>query len=620
MMRSVSAGCRTTARPDTALFESAAMPTRLADLIDQLRKHARMADVPVRYSALALCIFALLLSAFSVVGFGVGWLAFVLSAALVGVGVHDLRQTRHAILRNYPVIGHLRFLLEYIRPEMRQYFIEGNREAMPFSRAQRSLVYQRAKGDPDNQPFGTQLDVGALGYEWVNHSMAPTKLPTHDFRIWIGGDPECSGQAARSLQPCTQPYNASVFNISAMSFGALSANAILALNKGAKMGGFAHDTGEGSISEHHRVHGGDLIWEIGSGYFGCRNADGSFSEERFAANATDPQVKMIELKMSQGAKPGHGGILPGPKVTAEIAAARGVPVGKDCISPASHSAFSTPVEMMHFIARLRQLSGGKPTGFKLCIGHPWEWFAIVKAMLATGITPDFIVVDGAEGGTGAAPVEFSDHVGAPLQEGLLLVHNTLIGVNLRSRISIGAAGKVISAFDLVRLMALGADWCNAGRGFMMALGCIQAQSCHTGKCPTGVTTQDPVRQQALVVPDKAERVRSFHRSTLHALQEIVQAAGLLHPQEVSAHHIVRRVTDTEVRLLSNLILKVEPGALLGPLDGQHKVFRLYWPLASAHSFRAGPTQHAPLDIMLPDGVPARDKPAYDAANVSALRN
>jgi glutamate synthase domain-containing protein 2 len=427
------------------------------------------------------------------------------------------------------------------------------------------------------------------GYEWVNHSMAPTKLETHDFRIWIGGDPEKDAAGGRSLQPCAQPYHASVFNISAMSFGALSANAILALNKGAKMGGFAHDTGEGSISAHHRTHGGDLIWEIGSGYFGCRNADGSFSEERFAANACDPQVKLIELKMSQGAKPGHGGILPGPKVTAEIAAARGVPMGKDCISPARHSAFSTPVEMMHFIARLRTLSGGKPTGFKLCIGHPWEWFAIVKAMLETGITPDFIVVDGAEGGTGAAPVEFSDHVGAPLQEGLLLVHNTLIGVNLRSRISIGAAGKVISAFDLVRLMALG---------------CIQAQSCHTGKCPTGVTTQDPVRQQALVVPDKAERVRSFHRSTLHALKEIVQAAGLLHPQEVSAHHIVRRLTDTEVRLLSNLIMKVEPGALLGSLDEQHNVFRQYWPLASARTFRAGPVMSTPLDIMLPDGVAA----------------
>ena len=547
------------------------------------RLDARLPDIPVRYSFWALCGLGVLLALFSLVAFGVGWLALLVCAALVGVGVHDLRQTRHAILRNYPVIGHMRFLFEYVRPEIRQYFIESNSEATPFSRAQRSLVYQRAKGEPDNQPFGTHLDVGKQGYEWINHSMAPTRLSTHDFRIWIGGQP---GQAGPSVEPCTQPYNASVFNISAMSFGALSANAIQALNKGAQLGGFAHDTGEGSISAHHRTHGGDLIWEIGSGYFGCRHDDGSFNDVRFTANACDPQVKLIEIKLSQGAKPGHGGVLPGPKVTQEIADARGVPVGKDCISPSSHSAFSTPVEMMHFVARLRKLSGGKPCGFKLCIGHPWEWFAIVKAMQLTGITPDFIVVDGAEGGTGAAPVEFSDHVGAPLQEGLQLVHNTLVGVGLRNRISIGAAGKVVSAFDLVRLMALGADWCNAGRGFMMALGCIQAQSCHTGKCPTGVTTQDPQRQQALVVPDKADRVRNFHASTLHALQELVQAAGLAHPSELSAHHIVRRIDDTEVRLLSRLIMQVQPGALLGPLDAQHNVFKQYWPLASAHSFRA----------------------------------
>ncbi len=540
-------------------------------------------DFPARYTFLALCGFGVLLALFSLIISGVGWLALLFCSGLVALGVYDLKQTRHAILRNYPVIGHLRFLFEDIRREMRQYFIESDSEATPFSRAQRSLVYQRAKGEPDNQPFGTHLDVGKQGYEWVNHSMMPTHLPTHDFRVWIGGRPDAP---SRSVQPCTQPYLASVFNISALSFGALSARAIQALNQGARLGGFAHDTGEGSISAHHRMHGGDLIWEIGSGYFGCRNNDGSFNAERFAVNARDPQVKMIELKMSQGAKPGHGGILPGAKVTAEIAAARGVQVGQDCISPSSHSAFSTPVEMLQFIARLRQLSGGKPTGFKLCVGHPWEWFAIVKAMLETDITPDFIVVDGAEGGTGAAPVEFSDHVGAPLQEGLLLVHNTLIGVHLRDRISIGAAGKVVSAFDLMRLIALGADWCNAGRGFMMALGCIQAQTCHTGKCPTGVTTQDPVRQQALVVPDKAQRVHNFHRSTLHALRELVQAAGLNHPSEVCAHHIVRRLTDTEVRLLSNLILQVKPGALLGPLDAQHNVFRLYWPMASAHSFLA----------------------------------
>jgi glutamate synthase domain-containing protein 2 len=530
---------------------------------------------PTRYTAFALCVFGLLFSLATVLlwpWLWRGWIGLGVCAVLTGTGIHDLRQARHAILRNYPVIGHLRFLLEYIRPEVRQYFIESDAEAAPFSRAQRSLVYQRSKGEPDNRPFGTQLNVTIAGYEWINHSMQPTRLANHDFRITIGPS-------------CAQPYSASVFNISAMSFGALSANAILALNQGAKMGGFAHDTGEGSISQHHRVHGGDLIWEIGSGYFGCRNEDGTFSEQRFAQAATDPQVKMIELKLSQGAKPGHGGVLPGPKVTAEIAAARGVPVGVDCISPSSHSAFSTPVGMMHFIGRLRELSGGKPTGFKFCLGHPWEWFAIVKAMQQTGITPDFIVVDGAEGGTGAAPVEFSDHVGAPLQEGLLLVHNTLVGVGLRERIRLGCAGKVITAFDLARMMALGADWCNAARGFMMTLGCIQAQACHTGHCPTGVTTQDPQRQKALVVPTKAERVRNFHRSTLHALQELVQAAGLDHPQQITAHHIVRRISDTEVRLLSNLVLQVQPGALLGPLAQQHNVFRTYWPLASAASFQ-----------------------------------
>ncbi|WP_326535228.1 FMN-binding glutamate synthase family protein [Pseudorhodoferax sp.] len=542
---------------------------------------------PQRYSSFALCLAGLSASVVAVLlhpRSWPAWLALAVFAVLSATGVHDLRQTRHAILRNYPVIGHMRFLLEFIRPEIRQYFIESDAEAAPFSRAQRSLVYQRAKGDPDNRPFGTHLDVSLLGYEWINHSMRPTRLAGHDFRVTIGSVGS-DGGAAPDTHPCTQPYSASVFNISAMSFGALSANAILALNRGAKMGGFAHDTGEGSISQHHRVHGGDLIWEIGSGYFGCRNDDGSFSPERFAANATDPQVKMVEIKLSQGAKPGHGGVLPGPKVTAEIAAARGVPIGRDCISPSSHSAFGTPLEMMRFIAELRRLSGGKPVGFKFCLGHPWEWFAIVKAMLQTGITPDFIVVDGAEGGTGAAPVEFSDHVGAPLQEGLLMVHNTLVGVNLRHRVKVGCAGKVITAFDVARMMALGADWCNAGRGFMMALGCIQAQACHTGHCPTGVTTQDPLRQQALVVPAKAERVYNFHRSTLHALQELVQAAGLQHPQEITAHHIVRRISDTEVRLLSNLITRVAPGALLGPVDGMHNVFRYYWPIATADSFQ-----------------------------------
>jgi glutamate synthase domain-containing protein 2 len=537
---------------------------------------------PVRYTAWLLSAVVALLG-------GVGWvlggpgmlgLAALAGLFLTALGWRDTRQTRHSVLRNYPVIGHLRFLLEFIRPEMRQYFIESDNEAAPFSRQQRSLVYQRAKGDADKRPFGTQLDVHAQGYEWINHSVVPSVIASHDFRITVG----------EGGTGCTQPYSASVFNISAMSFGALSANAILALNGGAKKGGFAHDTGEGSISQHHRVHGGDLIWEIGSGYFGCRDEAGHFSEEGFAQNALDPQVKMIELKLSQGAKPGHGGVLPGPKVTPEIAAARGVPAGVDCVSPARHSAFATPVEMLRFIERLRRLSGGKPVGFKFCVGHPWEWFAICKAMLETGLLPDFIVVDGAEGGTGAAPLEFTDHVGAPLQEGLLFVHNTLVGMNLRQRIRLGAAGKVVSAFDIARCMALGADWCNSARGFMFALGCIQAQTCHTGTCPTGVTTQDPLRQQALVVPTKTERVWRFHQHTLMALKELVQAAGLQHPGEVTASHIVRRAAQGDVRLLANQLPFLKPGALLAALEGRgewpHKVYRLYWPVARSDSFSA----------------------------------
>jgi glutamate synthase domain-containing protein 2 len=536
-------------------------------------------QLPVRYLAWILSALAALFFGFVWAAFGqMGWLALV-CLGLLGLGWRDVRQTRHAVLRNYPVIGHLRFLLEFIRPEIRQYFIESDNEAAPFSRQQRSLVYQRAKGEPDKRPFGTQRDVHAEGYEWINHSMQPTDLPTHDFRVLIG-----AGGSS-----CSQPYSASLFNISAMSFGALSANAVLALNAGAKKGGFAHDTGEGSISVHHRAHGGDLIWEIGSGYFGCRDDQGRFDEARFVANATEPQVKMIEIKLSQGAKPGHGGMLPGPKVTAEIAAARGVPVGVDCVSPASHTAFSSPVELLQFVERLRQLSGGKPVGFKLCIGHPWEWFGIAKAMLATQLLPDFIVVDGGEGGTGAAPLEFTDHVGAPLQEGLLLVHNTLVGLGLRSRIKIGCAGKVIGAFDIARALALGADWCNAARGFMFALGCIQAQTCHTGTCPTGVTTQDPMRQRALVVPDKAERVFRFHRGTLQALKELVQAAGLNGPEDISAQHIVRRGDDGQVRLLINDLSFVREGSLRRAMAGldpwPHAVFEWYWPMADANSFR-----------------------------------
>ena len=528
--------------------------------------------LPLRFLAFFAIVVLWVLSALQLVVGQASFLWVLLLSALVVVGISDLQQTHHAILRNYPIIGHLRFLLEFIRPELRQYFIEGDSEAVPFSRAQRSLVYARSKGDSDKRPFGTQLDVREVGYEWLTHSISPSVIDSHDFRVSVGG-PQCK-----------HPYDISLFNVSAMSFGALSANAVMALNLGAKKGGFAHDTGEGSISRYHREHGGDLIWEIGSGYFGCRNEDGTFSPERFVQNALSPQVKMIEIKLSQGAKPGHGGVLPGSKVTPEIAEARGVPMGVDCVSPAAHSSFSNPVELLQFVQKLRELSEGKPVGFKLCIGHPWEWFGIAKAMQKTGIYPDFIVVDGSEGGTGAAPVEFTDHMGMPMLEGLRLVHNTLVGLKLRKQIRLGASGKIISGFDVMRTLALGADWCNSARGFMFALGCIQAQTCHTGNCPTGVTTQDPKRQVALVVPSKADRVRNFHRQTLESVQEMLQATGLTAPSDLRLNHIMRRVSEHEVQNLSDLMLSVKGGALLEPqeLEG---LFAKYWQAASPDSFQ-----------------------------------
>lgn len=526
-----------------------------------------------RYTAFYIVITAaVIFSLLALLNSAAWWVLALPFIALCLLGVIDLSQTKHAIRRNYPVIGNLRFLFEFIRPEIRQYFMESDDQQLPFSRADRSLVYQRAKQQQDKQPFGTQIDTYSSGYEWINHSMVPSNIKDTNFRITVGG-PDCK-----------QPYSLSVFNISAMSFGALSANAVMALNRGAILGDFAHDTGEGGVSRYHTKYGGDLIWNIGSGYFGCRNEDGSFSPERFANRAQQEEVKMIEIKLSQGAKPGQGGILPAAKVTPEIAEAREVPVGQDCMSPAQHSAFSTPIELLEFVAQLRELSGGKPVGFKLTIGHPWEWFAIAKAMLKTNITPDFIVVDGAEGGTGAAPVEFMDHVGVPLVEALRLVHNTLVGIGVRDQVKIGASGKIISAFDMARIMALGADWCNSARGFMFAIGCIQALACHTGKCPTGVTTQSALRQKALVVSDKSLRVASFHNNTLKALGELLSAAGLEHPSDLRPHHIARRITNGEVRVLSALFPDLEEGELL---RGEFKqtVFRTVWPMATAESFQ-----------------------------------
>ena len=485
-----------------------------------------------RYSIFATTCVAALASSAAAVLHSPWWAPVaVATVGLAGLGIRDLSQRRHAILRNYPVAGHLRFLLEAFRPEIRQYIIESDRDEEPFSRESRALVYQRAKDEEDKRPFGTTADVNASGHAWITHSAAPVEIRDTDFRIRIGGP------------DCRQHYEASLYNISAMSFGSLSANAILALNKGARKGGFAHDTGEGSISRYHREGGGDLIYQIASGYFGCRNEDGSFSPERFAETAGDPQVKMIELKLSQGAKPGHGGMLPAAKITPEIAEARGIPMGVDCVSPAGHSAFSTPIEMMQFIGKLRNLSGGKPVGFKLCIGHRREFMCMVKAMLKTGIVPDFIVVDGSEGGTGAAPLEFANRVGMPMLEGLTFVHNTLRGAGLRDRIRIGAAGKIVSGFDIARALALGADWCNSARGFMFAIGCIQAQSCHTNKCPVGIATQDRLRQRAIDVGDKSDRVARFHRNTLKALGELAGAAGLQTPSEFMPYHLMFRTGD-----------------------------------------------------------------------------
>ena len=499
------------------------------------------------------------------------WLlpAALLCLGSVLTGLHDLRQTRHAVLRNYPVAAHLRFLLESIRPEMRQYFFEGDKDGSPFPRDKRAIVYQRAKRELDKRPFGTQFDVYQEQYEWLHHSIAPTAAVPHDgLRTTVGS---------------ARPYSASLLNISAMSYGSLSANAIRALNKGAKAGGFYHDTGEGGVSPYHREHGGDLVWELGSGYFGARTADGGFDPAKFADAAADPQIKMVELKLSQGAKPGHGGVLPAAKVTEEISRIRGVPMGVDCVSPASHSVFSTPVGLLEFLAHLRELSGGKPVGFKLCIGHPWEFMAICKAMLKTGIVPDFIVVDGKEGGTGAAPLEFMDYVGMPLRDGLSLVHNALVGIGVRDRVRIGASGKITSAFDMARTLALGADWCNAARGFMFAVGCIQAQSCHTGACPTGVATQDPLRQRAIVVPDKAERVASFHRNTLHALAELVAAAGLSHPSELKPHHFLRRASSDKVISLAEQYEQLAPGQLTADPASSPR-FAEAWAWSTADTF------------------------------------
>jgi glutamate synthase domain-containing protein 2 len=525
----------------------------------------------VLWAVIVLAVLVVLLA----VLFSPWWLlAEIVLVPLVLLGIYDYFQPKHSILRNYPLAGRMRFLLEGMGPELHQYLVENDTDGRPFDRDTRSVIYQRAKNVADKKPFGTERNVYDAGYSWLNHSISPRPMvadPEADLRVIIGGP------------QCTQPYSASVLNISAMSFGALGEAAVRAMNQGAKAGGFAHDTGEGGLSKYHAEAGGDLIWQIGTGYFGCRDANGDFDPEAFKRNATLPQVKMIEIKVSQGAKPGHGGILPAAKVTAEIAEARLVPQGQDVFSPTYHKAFSTPLELCAFIARLRELSGGKPVGFKLCVGDPREFAAIVKAMLQTGIYADFIVVDGGEGGTGAAPLEFSDSLGTPLNEGLLVVQNTLVGAGIRDLVKIGASGKMVTASAMARAMALGADWCNSARAFMFAVGCIQSQRCHTNKCPVGVTTQDPKLQRALIVPDKAERVHNYHRNTVHALAELIAAMGLDHTSELRPYHAVRRVSEFQALAFEEIYDFVKPGAFIegtGPAR-----FQAFWDQASAESFR-----------------------------------
>jgi glutamate synthase domain-containing protein 2 len=500
------------------------------------------------------------------------WWMFIFTGPFVVLGIYDLYQPKHSIVRNFPVFGRLRYFMEDLRPKIYQYFVESDTNGKPFSRLNRSLIYQRAKKENDTIAFGTQLDVYENGYEWLSHSIAA--ISHHELdpnpRVMIGG-PDCK-----------QPYSASIFNISAMSFGSLSQNAILALNGGAKMGSFAHNTGEGGISDYHALPGGDLIWQIGTGYFGCRHHDGTFNYEAFAERSKAENVKMIEIKLSQGAKPGHGGILPAKKVTPEIARIRLVKEGYDVISAPAHSAFSTPLEMMDFVKKLRELSGSKPVGFKLCIGRKSEFFAICKAMVETGIYVDFITVDGGEGGTGAAPQEFSNAVGMPLREGVAFVYDILSGFGLKKHIKIIASGKIASGFDIVKNIALGADLCNSARGMMFALGCIQALECNSNTCPTGVATQDESLMKGLVVEDKTVRVFNFHRLTVQSAVELLGAAGLKHPHQLTRAYVNRRTSPNIMQSYMETFPYVPEGCLTQtPYPSQ---FELGMALSTSASF------------------------------------
>ena len=500
------------------------------------------------------------------------WTLWLLVPALM-LAVWDFFQSDHTLRRNYPLLARIRWLMEDLRPFAQAYVVENDLEGRPFSHQARSLVYARAKGDLDKHPMGTELDVYSDEYEWVGHSIAPTVDVAEEWRLTVGEG------------SCAKPYSSSLLNISAMSFGSLSARAIEALNMGARLGNFAHNTGEGSISRYHRAPGGDLIWELGSGYFGARRDDGRFDPDKFRDNAASDQVKMIELKLSQGAKPGHGGVLPGAKVTKEIAEARGVPQGQDVNSPAAHPEFDTPIELLEFVTRLRELSGGKPTGIKLCVGQPHEIFALGKAMLETGMHPDFITVDGAEGGTGAAPLELSNSVGMPLREGQIFVRNMLVGTGLKPKVKIATSGKIHSGAQMAKSFALGADWCNAARPFMFSLGCVQSMNCHKGTCPTGIATQEEWRQRGLVIEDKAPRVARFQRQTLHSLREITIAMGLQTPWEMKPLDMRERINGARSDAFDKIYYFAEEGVLLD--KPETTPLARHWEAARANSFRRG---------------------------------
>ena len=491
---------------------------------------------------------------------------------LLGIAIYDVTQKKHAILRNFPVLGHMRFILEFFRPEIQQYFIATNQSERPFDRQIRTLVYQRAKGIEDTLPFGTERDINRPGYEWILHSLAPVHPDDVDPKIQIGN------------HQCTKAYVSSRLNISAMSYGALSQHAIIALNKGAKLGKFCHNTGEGGLTDYHR-QGGDICLQIGTGYFGFRTKDGHFDPDKFAIQAQYDDVKMIEIKLSQGAKPAHGGVLPKEKLTPEIAKIRDVPMGEDVISPPAHTAFTTPTEMCHFIQKLRALSEGKPIGFKLCIGRKTEFFAICKAILATQIYPDFITIDGAEGGTGAAPEEYVNHMGVPLEDALAFVHNALVGCGIREHIRIVASGKNATGFDMVKRVALGADVINSARAMMLSLGCIQSKQCDRNTCPTGVATQNPRLYRALDIDDKKQRVYRLHTATVKSFTELVGAMGLKNPSELSASRIIRRIDEQTVKSLDEVYQYIEKSILLDdeklPLQ-----YAKYWRQASAERFSA----------------------------------